>query len=106
MPPLPARPQPLVLRDSFTRCVPFADGREVIVRRGAALGHDYGLPVGERTVSIGGSSVVLSRYRQLLSPPPLRPGEVPMSPQQAQNYTPESEVVRTAGMEVLIRRTP
>lgn len=91
---------------SFERYVPFGDRREVILRRGRELGASYGFEIGRRTVTVGGRELELVRYRELLSPPPLQPGQPLMTPAQAAHYTPESEVYRAPGLEVLLRRTP
>lgn len=91
---------------SFARYVPFDDGREVIVRRGKELGFNYGLEKSKRTVKVKGTEFKLVRYMQLLSPPPLRPGQKPLGPEAAKNYEPESEVLRLPDAEVLMRREP
>ncbi len=91
---------------SFARYVPFGDGREVIVRRGKELGFRYGLELSRRTVKVKGVAFPLVRYQALLSPPPLSPGQKPMSAEAAKRYKPESEVLRLPDAEILMRREP
>jgi len=90
---------------SFARLVPFGDGREVIVRRDGATAH-YGLEQGQRLVAIAGHEFLVVRYVALLSPPVLRPGEAPMSPEAARSYKPEYDVLYLPDAEVLIPREP
>ena len=91
---------------TFARYIPFADQREVIVRRGKELGFNYGLEQSRRMVSVNGHKFPLVRTMALISPPPMRQGQAPMSPQAAKNYKPESEVLYLPDAEVLIRREP
>ena len=91
---------------TFARYVPFGDQREVIVRRGKELGFNYGLEQSRRMVKVKGYKFPLVRTMALLSPPPMRPGQAPMSPKAAKNYQPESEVLYLPDAEVLIRREP
>ena len=91
---------------SFARYVPFDDGREVIVRRGGPSGVHYGLEMGRRRVTLEGGEFDLVRFQDILSPPPLPPGGVPMSPQAAEAYKPVAEVLFLPDAEVLIRRSP
>lgn len=92
---------------SFARYVPFSDERQVIVRRGAALGHNYGLKApGERLVTISGVDVYVTRHRQILSPPALETTSKPMTPEAQRRYHPESDVLRLPDAEVLIPRHP
>jgi hypothetical protein len=87
---------------TFIRWVPFADGREVIVRRGDEMGCDYGLELSRHTVR----RQTLVRYRALLSPPPLAPGQPPLAPTAAARYQPEHDILRLADQELLIPRAP
>lgn len=92
---------------TFSRYVPFADGRQIIVRRGAELGHDYGVKEpGERLVTISDVEVKITRHRQILSPPVLEPNARPVTTEAERRYRPESDVLRLPDAEVLIRRTP
>jgi len=91
---------------TFARYVPFGDQREVIVRRGTELGFNYGLEQSRRMVTVKGHQFPLVRSIAILSPPPMRKGQAPMSPQAAKNYQPESEVLYLPDAEVLIRREP
>ena len=91
---------------TFARYVPFADAREVIVRRGREMGFRYGAEMSRRTVTVKGVEFTLVRYQAILSPPPMRPGQKPMSAEAAKHYKPESEVLRLPDAEVLLRRAP
>lgn len=91
---------------TFARYVPFADERQIVVRRGAALGHDYGLQEpGDRSVTISGIVVTITRHTQILSPPVLEPGNAPMPGAEHFDH-PEFEVLRLPDAEVLIQRSP
>jgi hypothetical protein len=91
---------------TFARFVPFGDAREVIVRRGKELGFNYGHEQSRRTVVLHGREFTVVRARAILSPPPLRPGQAPMSREAARQFTPESEVLYLPDAEVLLRREP
>lgn len=91
---------------TFARYVPFGDKREVIVRRGKEMGFNYGLEQSSRTVVIGGHKFRVVRSMAMLSPPPMHPGQKPMSAKAAKAYQPESEVLYLPDAEVLIRREP
>jgi hypothetical protein len=91
---------------SFARYVPFADRREVIVRRGEELGLRYGLELGRRKVKVEGGEFELVKYQELLSPPPLLPGQKPLSAEAAKQYKPVFEVLFLPDAEVLIPREP
>ncbi len=92
---------------TFARYLPFSDERQVIVRRGAELGHDYGLKdPSEQLVTISGVEVYITRHRQILSPPVSQPSSKPMTPEAARRYQPVSDVLRLPDAEVLIRRNP
>lgn len=91
---------------TFARYVPFGDGREVIVRRGREMNFNYGAERSRRTVKVKGYSFPLVRTVAVLSPPPLRPGQAPISKEASKNYQPESEVLYLPDAEVLIRREP
>ncbi len=88
------------------RYVPFGDGREVIVRRGSAMGFRYGLEQSRRVVVLHGHRLSLVRSTATYSPPVLVPGAPVMSARGARSYTPESEVLYLPDAEVLIRREP
>jgi hypothetical protein len=90
----------------FTRWQPYGDGREVIVRRESELGRRSGPPGPRRSITVDGTEVVLETLQQLLSPPPLQPGQAPMSREAAAHYTPTSEIALLPGTELLIRRHP
>jgi hypothetical protein len=92
--------------DTFARYVPFGDQREVIVRRGKEMGFNYGSEKSRRMVTIKGHKFPLVRTQAILSPPPMHPGQKPMSKEAAKNYKPESEVLYLPDAEVLIRREP
>lgn len=91
---------------TFARYVPFADAREVIVRRGKEMGFEYGFEVSRKTVKVRGGEFPLVRYQAILSPPPMRPGQKPMSEKAAANYKPVSDVLMLPDAEVLIRHEP
>lgn len=91
---------------TFARYVPFGDAREVIVRRGKELGFNYGFELSRRSVTIQGRSFELVRSQATLSPPPMRPGQKPMTKEAAKHYQPESEVLYLPDAEILIRREP
>lgn len=91
---------------TFARYIPFGDRREVIVRRGKELGFNYGLEQSRRMVKVKGYQFPLVRTIALISPPPMRQGQEPMSSKAAKNYKPESEVLYLPDAEVLIRREP
>jgi hypothetical protein len=91
---------------TFARYVPFDDQREVIVRRGKELGFQYGAELSRRTVKVKGGEFALVKYQAILSPPPMRPGQQPMSAEAAKNYKPISDVLVLPDAEVLIRREP
>lgn len=91
---------------SFARYVPFGDRREVIVRRGKELGVRYGFEQGRRMVQIQGGEFALVTYQNLLSPPPLVPGQEPLSAEAAKQYEPVFEVLFLPDAEVLIPREP
>ena len=91
---------------SFARYVPFADGREVIVRRGRERGFRYGLALSRRKVTLGDGAFEVVTYQALLSPPPLLPGHQPLSAAAARRYGPVIEVLFLPDAEVLIPRAP
>ena len=91
---------------SFARYVPFRDTREVIVRRGKELGFRYGFEQGRRMVQVQGGEYALVTYQELLSPPPLLPGQEPLPAQAAKQYEPVFEVLFLPDAEVLIPREP
>ena len=91
---------------TFARYIPFGDQREVIVRRGKELGFHYGIEQSRRIVKVKGYLFPLVRTMALLSPPPMRKGQAPMSAEAAKNSKPESEVLYLPDAEVLIRREP
>jgi len=93
-------------RSPFGRLVPFGDGREVIVRRGPAMGHDHGFERWRRLVRIGGHEFLVVTSMALHSPPVLAPGAQPMSAEAARSYQPISDVLYLPDAEVLIRREP
>ena len=64
----------------FARYVPFGDKREVIVRRGAALGHRYGRLLKNRRLTVSGAEYDFATYQDILSPPPHQPGQ-PLHPE-------------------------
>lgn len=91
---------------TFARHVPFADERQVIVRRGAKLRHDYGTrDPGERLVTISGVDVPVTRHRQILSPPVLEATDAPTTP-GVQHDHPEFDVLWLPDAEVMIPRRP
>jgi uncharacterized protein (DUF952 family) len=90
----------------FARLIPFGDGRQVIVRRGKALGEAYGMPSRQPDIAIGGVRVPVIRYRQILSPPPLAPGAKPMSADAAAAYQPEDDVYHLPDADLTVRRSP
>lgn len=92
--------------EHFARFVPFGDGREIVVLRGKELGKHHGLPQGSRRVRIERWELPLERSMTQLSPPPLMPGQQPMSWQAAKRYQPEMEVLYLPDAEVLIHREP
>lgn len=89
---------------TFARYQPFDDNREVIVRRGRELGHDYGLSMRRRAVKVGGVDFELVTYQQILSPPVQVPGQPSLA--DSGQYRPISEVLYLPDAEVLIRREP
>jgi hypothetical protein len=91
---------------SFARYVPFGDRREVIVRRGKEPGFRYGFEQGRRMVRVQGGEFALVTYQDLLSPPPLVPGQEPLSAEAAKQYEPVFEVLYLPDAEVLIPREP
>ena len=91
---------------TFARYVPFADAREVIVRRGKEMGFQYGIEVLRRKMKVHGGEFPLVRYQAILSPPPMQPGQKPMSEKAAANYKPISDVLVLPDAEVLIRHAP
>jgi len=91
---------------SFARYVPFGDTREVIVRRSSELGFPYGFVLSRRMVKVAGGEFELVKYRNLLSPPPLVPGQEPLSAEAAKHYAPVVEVLFLPDAEVLIPREP
>ncbi len=52
---------------TFARYVPFGDDRDLVVRRGAEMGRDYGFEVSRREVTVGGATLPLVRYESLLT---------------------------------------
>jgi len=90
---------------SFARYTPFGDRREVIVRRGIEMGTcAYGIEEGTRTATIAGEQVRVTRYHQLLSPPPWTPGAAPVDPSAYANtsdvvYLPDAELLLDRGVE-------
>jgi hypothetical protein len=91
---------------SFARYVPFGDTREVIVRRGKELGFRYGFEQSRRMVQVRGGEFALVTYQELLSPPPLLPGQEPLSAGAVKQYEPVFEVLFLPDAEVLIPREP
>ncbi len=93
---------------TFERYRPFGwrDRREVIVRRGNEVGSNYGFELSRRRVTVQGKTFPLVRYVAILSPPPLLPGELPLSPEAAKQYEPEFEVLILPNAEVLLPRAP
>ena len=92
---------------TFARYRPFRwDRREVIVRRGRELGFNYGLEQSRRQVMVQGTAFPLVRYVEILSPPPLEAGGVPLSPEAARSYRPEVDVLVLPDAEVLLVREP
>ena len=91
---------------TFARYVPFSDQREVVVRRGREMGFNYGLEQSRRMMVVKGHKFPLVRSMAILSPPPLGPGQAPMSKEAAKRYQPESEVLYLPDAEVLIPRQP
>jgi hypothetical protein len=91
---------------TFARYVPFDDAREVIVRRGKELGFQYGIELSHRKVKVRGGEFEVVRYQAILSPPPMKAGQKPMSEKAAANYQPISDVLVLPDAEVLIRREP
>ena len=91
----------------FRRYTPFGDGREVTVRSGAARRPLGFPPRGARKLTLpSGREVVLTTVQVLLSPPPLRPGQAPMSREAAANYTPTYEYADVAGEQLCFPRSP
>ena len=68
---------------TFARYVPFDDQREVIVRRGRELGFQYGFELSRRRVKVKGGGFALVKCQAILSPPPMRAGQPPMSAEAA-----------------------
>lgn len=91
---------------TFARYMPFADGREVIVRRGTELGFRYGLELSRRLVKIGSGEFPLVRVISILSPPPMRLWRWLFWPGAAKQYKPISDVLFLPDAEVLLRRRP
>lgn len=97
----------IVNTGTFARYQPFSDERQVIVRRGAKLGGNYGpQDPDERHIVISGIEVTITRHFQILSPPVLEPGAEPLTPEAASRYRPEYDVVRLPDAEVMIQRSP
>ena len=88
----------------FRRYEPYGDGREVIGRSGEARTAPQGFPRGVRSLSLGGRELRLTTYQSLLSPPPMRPGQEPMSREAAAEYTPDYEWVDLPNEQLTFRR--
>ena len=92
---------------TFARYQPFSDDRQIIVRRGAGLGHDYGLRhPDERHVAISGIDVTITSHTQTLSPPTLDPGDEPLTSDAAARYRQAYDVLWLPDAEVMIPRSP
>jgi hypothetical protein len=91
---------------TFSRYVPFNDGRELIVRRGGEMGFSYGLELSRRMVEVDGRPLPLVRFRAILSPPPLMPGASRMNAEAAERYRPVFDVLFLADAEMLMHRQP
>ncbi len=66
-----------------------------------------GFPQGRRQVTLAsGREVVLATFGKLLSPPPLRPGQAPMSPEAAAAYFPSYEFADLSGEQLCFPRSP
>ena len=76
------------------------------MRRGRELGFQYGFELSRRTVKVKGGEFALVKYQAILSPPPMRAGQPPMSAEAAKNYKPISDVLVLPDAEVLVRREP
>ncbi len=87
----------------FARYVPFGDGREVIVRRGAETGFHYGFEQERRRVRLEGGDFDLVTFENVLSPPVLIPGQGQAG---AGDYHPVKDVLYLPGTEVMIPRRP
>ena len=90
---------------TFARYIPFNDKREIIVRRGPATGHHYGLIQNNRGVTISGREHQLVTYRNTLSPPVRRPGE-PLLNDAEDSSHPVYDVLYLPDVEVMIQRSP
>jgi len=83
---------------------PFDDGREIRIRRDDATYRSGGLSAGQQTIVIGDREVVLRRFRWVLSPPALAPGQQPFGDDGS--YTPISDFVTVGGRVIQLPRRP
>lgn len=91
---------------TFARYTPFEDGRELVVRRGKTVGFHYGIERSRRKVNVDGRELELARFVSLLSPPPMHPGQQPLSAEAVKNDQPVSDVLFLPDAELLIPREP